>query len=287
MAAWVEAGWDPIGIELAALGGGESEPGDRGEAGAGAPAADRCEIDIGDAVFAIGAEEAGRSEIFPVEEGGEGRARGEIGTVGYDDGLVGGAEDTLEEATAHAGVAPGAGDEDGDEDNAVRLAGGDGQTNGPAGQGDYGGEPIPGVYPGGKVGPQIGEDQREVLIIHGGEPFVTEQHTARNMGFAHRWRARLEWGEMNTNSESFLTMVVQDQELRKRVLEYSMKEDYESIVALAAQMGLPCTVQELSEAYRDGKIALPKDFNEEEELTDDQLAHVAGGGRGIADKSER
>ncbi len=91
---------------------------------------------------------------------------------------------------------------------------------------------------------------------------------------------------MNTNAESFLSLVVQDEGLRKQVLGLSMQEDYPSIVALAAEKGYPCTVGELSAAYRDGKVALPADFDEEEELSDDQLAHVAGGGGSFADKPE-
>ena len=91
---------------------------------------------------------------------------------------------------------------------------------------------------------------------------------------------------MNTNAESFLSLVVQDENLRKHVLGLSMKEDYQSIVALAAEKGYPCTVEELSAAYRDSKIELPEGFNEEE-LSDDQLEHVAGGGSSFSSKSEQ
>lgn len=92
---------------------------------------------------------------------------------------------------------------------------------------------------------------------------------------------------MNTNAESFLSLVVQDEALRKQVLGFAMQEDYRSIVALAAEKGLPCTVEELTAAYRDGKIELPEAFDEGEELSDDQLAHVAGGGASFSSKAER
>ena len=91
---------------------------------------------------------------------------------------------------------------------------------------------------------------------------------------------------MKTNAESFLSLVVQDVNLREQVLGLSLKEDYASIVALAAEKGFPCTAEELSAAYRDGKIELPESFNEEE-LSDDQLEHVAGGGSVYTGKAER